>query len=461
MNAAAFFDIQTLRLGHVARAKIPPVDFSGTIRLARGDREITGKVIVHILAHASGFIVIRPTILAQTVEVASGAGVEALHQLERAFWDVDYPLSWHVPGADTPVRGGVRHLMNWVFLDMYERLCGRPDSPLTSWATEGAKGCERLHEMAAKKLLFYPFPVSFGTQIEIIDLELAPLITKDPRRSAQALAQRLLSPDDPWSRPDPVDLGQGSPEAWWFLTESVSLTLGTEGGIDARLDSVDVDRTQLLEFLTLRRTTLTCVQRDTQRVLTERHQVSRGQIERWQHIIASTTDDYVVHSRIGRLLAPVKRHHSSDVRIRDLVDLETQVRENLAWFQQRLDTLSEWTGGLVGATVGAAAMVLSLQEVVKALLANLEGLPEDRILDDHGILFSLIMLGLMAGSFLFSVTAIRVVTSKLRPFTFRLSSRRRRRPRRRKPSVSRSLEPTHGASAAIDRESPMSAETSG
>lgn len=429
VDSEPFFDIQTLRRGHVARMRLKPIEFSGVIRSPRGEQTISGAVTVHILAHASGFLIIRPTVQSASVSLTKGVGTEVLCQLDNALWEVAYPLRWHVPGTAEPIEGGVRNLMNWTFLDLYERVHGREGSPVAAWAVEGIHGCERLHAMAAKREITYPFPVSFGIQWEIIDAALDPLVTSDPRALATDLARRLFFPDDPRADIAPVDLGGGIPEEWWFLGESQALTLTSRGSIDRRLDVVDPERTQLLEFITLRRTTLSCVQRDTQRVLTERLPVSRGQIERWQHIVASTTDDYIVHAKMGRLLAPALAHHAADVRIRDLAALEAQVRENLGWFQQRLDTLSDWTGGLVGATVGTAALVLSLQEVVQTLLATATGEKVDDVLDAHGPLFSSIMLGLMVVTFFLSLVGIRLITSRMRPFTFRVTSRwRGRRP---------------------------------
>ncbi|MGH8967400.1 MAG: hypothetical protein ACRDXB_19015, partial [Actinomycetes bacterium] len=52
VDAQAFFDIQTLRLGHVARYRLPPVEFDGVLRLRDGDRPVGGKVAVHLLVHA-------------------------------------------------------------------------------------------------------------------------------------------------------------------------------------------------------------------------------------------------------------------------------------------------------------------------------------------------------------------------------------------------------------------------
>ncbi|GES04099.1 hypothetical protein Acor_61650 [Acrocarpospora corrugata] len=426
VGAHTFFDLQARRLGHFAKIRLAPIEFSGVLRLPHGELPVSGSVRVHILAHASGFIVIRPTLHSANAVLPRGHGADLLNQLERASYVYDYPLRWHVSDAGDPVTGGVRSLMNWVYLDLTERARGRADAPPAAWAVEGMKGCDRLHEMSRKGELAYPFPVSFGPQFELVLPKLDRLVTAEPSKHAEAIAQSLLYPAEQSTPPKPVGSNQIDPDVWWFVGESKAALLTSTGRIDDDHDAIDPDRTQLMEFLALRRTTLTCVQRDTQRVLTERGAVSRGQVERWQHIVASTSDDYVLDGRIGQLLAPLLRHNLDDVRIRDITGMELQVRQNLAWFQQRMDTLSEWTGGLVGAAVGSAAMVLSLQEVVKVMLAKATGVEVDKVLNAHGAMFALIMFLLVCLSFVLALAGIRWVTSRLRPFHFR--TRRRRHP---------------------------------
>ncbi|GIH28946.1 hypothetical protein Aph01nite_72560 [Acrocarpospora phusangensis] len=432
VGAQTFFDLQARRLGHFAKGRLAPIPFTGVLRLPQGELPVSGSVLVHVLAHASGFIVIRPTLLSRHAMMPRGHGADLLNELDRAFWVYDYPLRWQVPGAEEPVAGGVRSLMNWVYLDLTERVRGRTGMPVATWAVEAMKGCDRLHEMARLKEIAYPFPVSFGPQFELVLPKLDELVTPDPAGHAEAVARSLLYPSEPSAPPKPVGSNQVNPDVWWFVSESRAALLASTGSLDADQDAIDPDRAQLMEFLALRRTTLTCVQRDTQRVLTERGAVSRAQVERWQHIVASTSDDYVLDARIGRLLAPLLRHNLDDVRVRDLSSMELQVRQNMAWFQQRMDTLSEWTGGLVGAAVGAAAMVLSLQEVVKVLLARASGLDVEKVLNAHGALFALIMFALVCVSFLLSLAGIRWVTSRLRPFHFRTRVRRRRLSARRR-----------------------------
>jgi len=421
IDAHAFYDLQTLRRGHVARTRLPPVDFDGILNLPDGDRPVRGTVAVHIIAYACGFVVIRPTLRFDRYQ--GDLDYAALHQLERAFWRYDYPLRWHVPGCPDGLPGGVRTLMNWAFLDLYERARGATPSPrrLAEWAYEGIQGCDRLHELYAAGRLSYPFPVSFGTQFELVEPAFDGT-DRLPRRIAPA----LLRADPGDLTAEPVNVEDDSDLVCWYLEENQALTLTGTGRVDDELDVVDIDRTQLLEFLALRRATLRCVQRDTQRVLTERLQVTRAQIEHWQHIVASTTDDYVLHDRIGRLIEPLRRHYAQEVRMRDIRHLEEQVRANLAWFQERIDTAADWTGGLVGAAVGAAALVISLQDVVRIVIATLVGVPPGQVGERYGLLIAAALLVLVLLSFLGSLLVIKRLSSRLRPFSAWRIDRRRR-----------------------------------
>src|SRR5918999_1172755 len=360
IDAQAFFDIQALRRGHVARMRLAPIRFDGVVRLAEDDQPIHGEVDIHLLAHASGFVVIRPTLRAEAVRLPRGGyGVELLKQLERAFWITEYPLNWHVSDTHDPLPGGGRRLMNWVFLDLYERACqsANTTSTIIEWANEGIQGCDRLHTMREEGRLAYPFPVSFGTQYELVGSASVLSTLADCR---ETLAQALFGHDDTAPRPRPINLGPGVREGW-------------------------------------------------------------------QHMVASTTDNYVLYDRIGVLIEPARRHINEMTEIRDLGDLEKQVRDNLAWFQERIDTLAEWTGGLIGAAVGTAAMVLSLQEPVKGLLGQVTGDSADEVVNNDAMLFGGVMVVLMALSFALCMLGIHMFTSRLRPFAHDLPTRRLRR----------------------------------
>ncbi|WP_109507715.1 hypothetical protein [Nocardioides speluncae] len=400
------FDVQALRQGHAARALLRHVEVTGLPGLDPG---VTGRVAVHGLVHASGFLGLRPTVVSSTLSAEVSDVRTLLAALDQAFWNLDQPLSWHV-GEGTSFVGGVRALMNWVFLDIYERAHGRTPTSgqLSSWASEGQHGCERLHELTVQRRLHFPYPVSFGTQFEVV----APDISGPQRR---LLARALLHPEQPAADIAPMNLA-GTAAAQWYLTENHALTLATHGEVSPTLDVIGVDRTQLLEALTIRRGALRGVQRDTQRVLTERRRVSLDKVDRWHHVVASTTDNYVLHDRLARLIEPVRRHNVEQILIRDIGDLERQVRDNLAWFQGRIDARSDWTSALVGASVGTAAMVLSLQEPIKALIGRTAGGTPEQAVADHAVIFVVVVVALMIVSFVGSAWLIRRLTDQFSLF---------------------------------------------
>src|SRR3954468_14070584 len=69
MEDHEFFDIQGLRRGHFARVRIPSIPVSGVLTMADGRRPFEGEVSVHLLAHASGFLIIRPTLVSANARV--------------------------------------------------------------------------------------------------------------------------------------------------------------------------------------------------------------------------------------------------------------------------------------------------------------------------------------------------------------------------------------------------------
>jgi hypothetical protein len=305
---------------------------------------------------------------------------------------------------------------------------------LAAWAAEEPRGCERLHQMAADGLLEHPFPVSFGTEIQVALPPRAGESTADWSARVDALAWDIMRPPSAVVDTPPHDLESDAQTVAWFVDESVSLLVRADGRLDATLDVIDVDRSQVTEFLALRRGALSSVQRITQRVITERAAISRQQLARWQYLVATLTDDYVLHARAGCLLEPLKLNFVHEPRLRDINDLERQVRSNLDWFQARIEASAEWTGGLVGAAVGAAALALSLAEPVRIVIAKLTDTPVDAVADRHGLTLAGAILLVVLLSFTASFSVVRHLSSNLRPLSRgRTRARlvvRRRRPRR-------------------------------
>jgi hypothetical protein len=445
VDRLSFFDIQVLRHGHVARLKLPPVTVTGAVTIADAanppsSRSLRAPVITHVLLHQSGFAVVRPIIRFDKLEIEGGLHPSALHQLERGVWSMSSRLEWHLPGLDRPMPGYVRNYMNYIFLDLLNRWSGDRTRPvqLAEWATEGMHGCDRLHELTAAGVLEHPYPVSFGTEIQVA----LPRATEEPwgtwNERAAALAWVVMRPPGTTVDTPPTDFESDAQSVAWFMDENVSLLVrAADSGLDPELDLVDTDRGQITEFLALRRGALSNVQRATQRVLTERIAVSRQQVAHWQNQVATLTDDYVLHSRSAVLLEPLKQNFANERRLRDLKDLAEQVKANLEWFQARIEANAEWTGGLVGAAVGAAALAISLTEPVRILVARFAGTSVDEVADQYGVVLASAILAVVLLSFAVSFSLVRSLSNRLRPSAGtkrpRLSGRRRSRrvPRQR------------------------------
>ena len=177
--------------------------------------------------------------------------------------------------------------------------------------------------------------------------------------------------------------------------------------VDSDLDVIDTDRTQLLEFLTIRRAALRSVQRETQRILVAAGKVSRGRVEAWHEIVATTTDDYVLDDRVGKLMTVLRRHNAENRRLRDLAELEAQVRANLESFQRRLESSGAWISSLLGALVSAGALVIGLDSVTRSVLARLIGTPTAQLPVQRPALLSVVTIALLAVTFAGTYALIR------------------------------------------------------
>lgn len=405
-----FFDIQALRNGHFARAVLDPFSFSGKVP-SRGQSamgELHGIARCHLLAHSSGFIVFRLTVRSDEMQYSGLRDDTFFAGLERAFWVGDTPFRWFVDSNGGSVSGNARVPLNYTFLDLHERWRGRIVTPnqLCQWAEEGKTGCERLHELCLKGELHYPFPVSFGTQLEFgID-------TGDPAELDQ-LVQAIAEPHAGHSLR--TVFAREVTSTRWYLTENQAFTLVSPAAFDDVLDVLDSDRTQLLEFIGLRRAALRSVQRDTQQILSEARGVTRRRVEEWRMLLATTTDDYVLHDRVARLLEPVRVHMATAPSVRDPAILENQVRSNIMSFQSRLDFAGQRVGTLIGALFGVIAAVLTLGSVFQTIASRLWRVEVGQLADKHPITSVLIDLGVVTVSYFLTMVYIRRVSRRLPP----------------------------------------------
>ncbi len=419
-----FFDIQTLRSGHVARARyLPVIPVSGLYPGRDRTQEFEGQIDVHLLVHVSGFVCLRPTIRFDQF-YPRPPDTWLLHYLERGPWDIREALKFRVPEADTPLVGNMRTLMNWVFLDLITRWAEIPSDAesLAEWAAEHSLGCERLHQLAKQGLIDFPFPVTFGTQFEVAAARLSRLATRKADDLAAHLAHEILRTKQSKSDVPPLDIEHDAQRIWWYVEESQALTLTGQSTIDPVLGVIDPDRTQLLEYLTIRRGALRSVQRETQTILSEGTRISKSRIEMWYQIVETTTDDYVLNDRIGQLIKLLRRHNVEERRLRDLALLEEQVRGNLESFERRLEATGAWITSVVGALVGAGALVIGLNSVTLSVLSSLLKVPVDEVPSRYGAALSAVTITLLGLSFLATYALIRRTSASLE---MRLKGRRR------------------------------------
>jgi hypothetical protein len=354
-QAANIYDIQALRLGHFATADGPRFVAEGTYEGAGGPRTGTWRGRTHLLFHASGFVLLRLTISSVDNPHLDHEDASLIRTLERLPWD-PHAFTWTVLGGS--VTGNVRACMNLVFLHLLDALPGAEPLPdLPAKAVEGPKGWEHLHELCASGRLSHPYPVSFGTHIEVAD----PSLVHDPVGQQALLEESLLAGVGPTWQPDNLE-----PDAQglaWYLLENQSVVF-RETADDPNGVLVDPTRTALLEYLTLRRAALRSVQRDTQRVLSGRRHVSRRRLHEWQLLVQTATDDYVLSDRAGQVLSLVRSRLAQQARVRNPDALEEQVRSNLASFTTAMDH----AGSRVTAAVGALFAILAATAVFSAPL---------------------------------------------------------------------------------------------
>lgn len=351
-QAAGVFDIQAVRLGHLATSYGPDVAVRGPDEEGLAGTW-TGRT--HLLFHASGFIVVRLTLSTTDNPDLTHGNHALLRAFERLPWG-PAEFTWTVGNAS--VVGNVRACLNTVFLQLLEALPGSDScDDLSQAVQEGPDGWEHLHELCGHGRLSHPYPVSFGTQIEVADSELV-----HDAEGQQAFLRAVVLPGIgvTW---EPRDVEADASDVSWYFLENQSVVFRPEPTAGGRA-MIDDTRTGLLDYLTLRRGALRSVQRDTQRVISGRLSVSRRRLQEWQLLVQSTTDDYVLSDRTGQILALLRARLGEQSRVRDPDALEAQVRSNLESFTTALDQ----TAGRITAAVGTLFAVLAATAVVGAPL---------------------------------------------------------------------------------------------
>jgi hypothetical protein len=358
------FDIQAVRLGHFATADGPEVEveghWDGPADACRG----TWRGRAHLLLHASGFVVVRLTLSSVDNPGLEPADPRLLARLERLPWEA-LDFAWTVRGET--VRGNVRNCLNLIFLHVLENLPdGRRADDRAACALEGPDGWDYLHGLCREGRLSHPYPVSFGTHIEIAD----PGLAADPAAQHALLDEAFLRSSGLGTA---GDLERDTEQLSWYFLENQSVVIRAEPADGARGGLVDPLRTALLEYVTLRRAALRTVQRDTQRVLAGRHSVSRRRLQEWQQLVQTATDDYVLSDRTGQVLSLMRARTAELPRVRDPEDLEAQVRSNLESFSAAMEGSSSKVTAAVGALFAVLAAIAVFTTPLRLVLDWLDG----------------------------------------------------------------------------------------
>ena len=351
-----FFDIQSIRRHHVAR-------FRATDQSVQLNGVCTGKrvpVSTHCLLHGSGFMAIRITCDASSLNLDSSNEVVA--RIGDLFWGGNRDQEWTLSeGESTPAS--VREALNLVYLSFLESLEGRDRTgpELAELAQEDSRGCEYLHHLAESKKskVTFPFPVSLCTHFEF-----SPVGAMDPDDSREAL--KALACEESAGGPA---LEGGVFPGWWMIRERKSVLLCERPDKNRSLDTSCPDAVQVLEYLNLRLAALWSVQRDTQRILIENDFISRDQVSEWHRIVVTTTDDWSLHTRFGSILGQVSENLALDPGFRSMDALKSQVETNIATFRERLDVASDRAGVFLGVLFGVVAAV-SITPTVKTLISG-------------------------------------------------------------------------------------------
>jgi hypothetical protein len=401
-----FFDIQALRSSHFATGLGPRL----SVRL--DDEEEPLVIRSHLLAHASGFIVIRLTASSIDNPTLEGAEPRRLAELERLPWNFRQ-LRWTL--GEVSFEAGLREALNVLFLAAHEILMrGRYDvAALVPLARDSSFGNKHLQSLAALGELSHPLPVSFGTCFEVVDAALATDLTGCVEFVNAAMVE--ATPHENPANSGVVDAASDRP---WYVFENQSFVFLGSGVADGT-GVFDPDRLRLIEFMTLRRGALRSIQRDTQRVLAGGRDVSRRRIDEWRLLVSTTTDDYVLHDRISVFLVPLNQHLRTSSSVRDPSLLEQQVRRNIDAFQTRIELASQSVSTLIGALFAVVAAVLGVGSVIRVAAAAHASIPVSEFPDAHPWLNSSIDILVTVLAFALTFVFIRRAGSRvpaLRPF---------------------------------------------
>lgn len=351
-------------------------------------RCVTSSLMIHV----SGFVVLSLTAQSDDHSTIDGLAGWTARQ-ERALWEPTQRQWRFASGSESiDFTASVRGCLNFLFLLVHESLGGRstPLGELINFVNDGPLGNDHLMALCRQQEISYPFPVSFGTHVEVIDVSLYEGENARSDFLRQAMRRAHLSSTMAYAGRVP-----GRRERPWFFLENQSVVFSPRDPDPREL----ADRIHVIQFVTLRRAAMRSVQRDTQRILSGGLSVSRRRIDEWRLILATTNDKYVLHDRISEYIRPLYLHMSESEGMRDPAELEDQVRRNIDSFQSRLDSASQNVSTVVGALFAVVAAVIGLGSATKILASQALGVPRRDFDELRPWLSIVIDVGVMALAF--------------------------------------------------------------
>jgi hypothetical protein len=298
-------------------------------------------------------------------------------------------LGWQVDLADQQIEldADVRRVMDLVMIPMNERFCGRPPDVVALSRLETAEErSDWLDRQVEGGDSLSAYPVTFGTAYELIWSSHE--AQQQALSSTAELAYGTKKPFEDGTFLTPAEAGY---EHDWFVGENRSVLALVGQREVTPLSTFDSLRTQTLEYLTLQRAALRAVQRGTQVTITERRPITRTQLQQWQRLVASLTDEYVLHDQVAVLVRPLRKHMKENSLVRDPATLEEQVRQNLETFQEVISAASNRVAIILSGLFGvvAALALAPLARNIELTVFRTSGSPST--FDSHHLVLSILL----------------------------------------------------------------------
>jgi hypothetical protein len=357
-----FWDVQTSRRSHVARVTLGGL----RARLTEASSD-WWPVHVHLLFHVSGFMVMRFTV--QRADVASHGldDITQWHRLAALPWGPE-AIEWEGTFHHSLERhAGVREVMDLLFYDMHERSksrAPRADVFASEWTYEDRyawyegrlKACE----------IRTGYPVTFGTSFETL---------WHGDRPPEEVLERAAGLSTFSGSANGSDVAADCDDHWWFFGENtavLALMAATTVPDRERMHAIDPIRSQIVEYMTLQRAALRSVQRATQLAISEGEHIGRKQVAQWGRLVASLSDDYVLHDQVAARLEPLRLHLKRNPTLRDPEQLAQQVRSNLASFESLIASANNRAGLVLSGLFGLIA-ASAIDPVVHEVAYEIDG----------------------------------------------------------------------------------------